>query len=501
MKARRCVGVVASLALLLSLAGAAAPHRVEADGPAASPGTGLSATLLANAVPAVYYSSWQRTVVEETVNEDLASNVSVAIDTTTGTVFVSYYDKKNGDLKLATLVKSGGNCGGGAWNCQTVDSDGDVGMYSSIYVDPSWGGIPGTIRIAYYDATNRALKYTACVSFGGPCTWTPPAMIDKGSDAGFFSTFAGLYPSLSVDGAGVSHIGYVRDSFFGSTLKYATYVGAGGSGCSETSAWDCSTVTTSSVGTAIGGLSLDSNMFGGPAMAYYSYTNSSGTYTGSVSYAKWVGIMMGNCGPSNTWQCDVIDGGSGADIGHAPVLPKAAGILPSGRIAYYDYTNASLKFAWQFGMGTGNCGPSNSWYCLSIERVSPNPIGHDSAMGLAMVGYSDGNFMIAYEDDDDLPGNGQLKIARIAPTTGNCGMGAFECLTVDDGLRWRSRTNTMDTMGGSIGVALNSGSVATIAYGGVGEDPADPTTTVYSLNVAQQWLLNALPLIERNFSN
>jgi len=89
MKTGRCVGLVASLALLLSLAGAAAPHRVEADGPAASPGTGLSATLLANAVPAVYYSSWQRTVVEETVNEDLASNVSVAIDTTTGTVFVS----------------------------------------------------------------------------------------------------------------------------------------------------------------------------------------------------------------------------------------------------------------------------------------------------------------------------------------------------------------------------------------------------------------------------
>ena len=320
-------------------------------------------------------------------------------------------------------------------------------------------------------------------------------MIDKGGGTGLLSTWEGLYPSLSVDGAGVSQIGYVRDSFFGSKLNYATYVGAGGSGCSETSAWDCSTVTTSSVGTAIGGLSLDSNVSGGPAMAYYSYTYNSGTYTGSVSYAKWVG-MMGSCNPSGSWQCDVIDGGSGTDIGHAPVLPKAAGIMPSGRIAYYDYTNASLKFAWWYGSGTGNCGPGNSWYCLSIERVSPNPIDHGSAMGLAMVGYSDGNFMIAYEDDDDVPGNGQLKIARVAPTTGNCGMGAFECLTVDDGVRWRSGGLTGDTVGRSIGMALNSGSVATIAYGGV-----DDTTTVYSLNVAQQWLLNALPLIERNFSN
>lgn len=61
---------------------------------------------------------------------------------------ISYYDATNGDLKYATW-------NGTNWNIEPVDTAGNVGMYSSIAVDTT----TDSVYISYYDATNGDLKF------------------------------------------------------------------------------------------------------------------------------------------------------------------------------------------------------------------------------------------------------------------------------------------------------------------------------------------------------
>lgn len=62
---------------------------------------------------------------------------------------ISYYDRDNGDLKLATQIDDK------KWEVETVDSSGNVGLYSSLVLEN------GQPRIAYYDADNGDLKLAA----------------------------------------------------------------------------------------------------------------------------------------------------------------------------------------------------------------------------------------------------------------------------------------------------------------------------------------------------
>ena len=70
---------------------------------------------------------------------------------------ISYYDASNDDLKYATLYASG-------WYTQTVDSEGYVGLYTSLALDAD--GFP---HISYYDSSNNDLKYAL-----GPVSDSPP---------------------------------------------------------------------------------------------------------------------------------------------------------------------------------------------------------------------------------------------------------------------------------------------------------------------------------------
>ncbi len=86
------------------------------------------------------------------VTVDNASRVgkycSLAVDGS-GFFHVSYYDEANTNLKYALFD-------GSEWATQIVDSAGDVGMWSSLVIDPSTN-IP---HILYYDSTNKQWKYT-----------------------------------------------------------------------------------------------------------------------------------------------------------------------------------------------------------------------------------------------------------------------------------------------------------------------------------------------------
>ncbi|MBW7886512.1 MAG: hypothetical protein H3C34_28570, partial [Caldilineaceae bacterium] len=77
------------------------------------------------------------------------------------------------------------------WHSEIVDSEGDVGSSVALAVTAN-----GEIHLAYYDATNSALKY----AHGKPGNWQIETVDDTG--------IAGLCPALALDAAGRPHITY-----------------------------------------------------------------------------------------------------------------------------------------------------------------------------------------------------------------------------------------------------------------------------------------------------
>ena len=84
-------------------------------------------------------------------NGDVGKFTSIAIDSN-GFKHISYYDNTNDDLKYATDMT-------GSWVITSVDTSGSVGVHTSIAIDSNDG-----VHISYYDATNNDLKYTTCSS-------------------------------------------------------------------------------------------------------------------------------------------------------------------------------------------------------------------------------------------------------------------------------------------------------------------------------------------------
>ena len=73
-----------------------------------------------------------------------------------GLPVISYYDLTNGVLRVA---KCGNAACTGASTITTVDSAGNVGLFSSITL-----GADGLPVISYYDSTNSDLKVAKCTS-------------------------------------------------------------------------------------------------------------------------------------------------------------------------------------------------------------------------------------------------------------------------------------------------------------------------------------------------
>ena len=293
---------------------------------------------------------WRTGAVDTT--DDVGAHVSIAVDPQTGTIYMSYYDATHGDLRVARYVGSGGNCGlDQDWQCATVDSNGDVGRYSSLALDPV-SGHPG---VAYYDATHGALKYTAYVCIGQLCLWNS-VTLDSGNPAMF--SYAGRHAALAYDADRVPHITYQYAYDFpgDDELKYAHRVGSGG-----------------------------------------------------------------NCGPSNTWQCDVVDTGEG--MGQYTTLTVNQERWPY--VAYYDGQAGDLRYAWYWENGMGNCG-GGYWQCMTLD--ADGDVGRHASFHLRQ-GSGDRN-QIAYYDQT----HGALKYAAFVGSDGNCGGGAWQCDEIDDAL-------------------------------------------------------------------
>ncbi len=101
----------------------------------------------------------------DTVDADVGEYARIAI-ASDGTEYIAFYDRAQGDLKLATGKA-------GSYSVETIDSDGDVGQWPSIAFDGS------TTWIAYQDAGNQDLK----VAQGSPGNWSLQT-VDDGDHAG-----------------------------------------------------------------------------------------------------------------------------------------------------------------------------------------------------------------------------------------------------------------------------------------------------------------------------
>ncbi len=280
---------------------------------------------------------WSSTTIVDTIFGSIGEYASLKIDSTGAQHIAFYYDYNvYNQLMYARYVGGGGNCGGGNYQCDIIDSGSGVGQYASLALDGS-----GQPRIAYYDGGNGDLWYAQPGTIGncGPGGTWGCRQVSSASDVG-------QYASLDVDNDNRPHIAYY-DATNGK-LMYAVYGGAGGN-CGFSGSWQCdeiATMGTQGTHPRTRDVSLAVDKAGLPIIAYSWYYGApySTRGFGWARPAAALGLQSGNCGPQNLWQCEGIQGGTySGDY-------SAVAIHPSGlaTIAYsYGQYFSALRVAEQ----------------------------------------------------------------------------------------------------------------------------------------------------------
>jgi hypothetical protein len=360
----------------------------------------------------------------------------VAIDPDSGATYISYYKDTTDDLMVATRVGPGGNCGAyHHWQCDTVDSGGDVGKESSIAIDPAH---PGVVGIAYHDATHGQLKYargTGCPQ----CTWLA-CTIDVPLQV---PGSVGYYTSLKYSSTGTARIAHYAHSHSEIGALIMTVVPPDYGNCSQIDEFNEEVQAGFRVGQHAS-LAVDGD--GKSHMAYYDGGN------GDLWYAGHAPDPPGNCGWFDGRICYPVD--DVGNVGQYASIGVDNGDVP--HIAYYDKTTGKLMHAMQVPVG-GNCGVQGDWQCDEIDSVGTST--HPRDVSLAMD--PDGQPIIAYHKYivGDLFTIRSLNVARPAAAAGqlvgNCGPGSSW---------WCDRIPDPGHSGDWLSIALHPSGLATVAY-------------------------------------
>jgi hypothetical protein len=209
--------------------------------------------------------------------------------------FIAYYDATRADLKYAYFSTTTN-----AWVRETIFADEFVGRFPSLALNA------GSPRISYFDSGLGQFRYAVRT---GTRSWKAE-IIDRSSDVGPFS-------SLAFDNAGQPHISYYDDVH--DNLKYAHLTGG---------SWAISTVdNTGSVGLYT---SLKLDGAGNPHISYFDSKED------DIKYARWTG---------SGWHIQIVDNAvnSSGEVGMNTSLVLNSQDMP--RVAYFDGKNDDLKVA------------------------------------------------------------------------------------------------------------------------------------------------------------
>jgi hypothetical protein len=255
----------------------------------------------------VYAQEWHIETVDS--NGEVGLYNSLALDSS-GYPHISYRDHTNNNLKYARWD-------GGEWRIETVDSGGNVGFYTSLALDSS-----DHPHISYYDSTNGDLKYAR---WDGD-EWHIET-VDSNGDVGIDN-------SLALDSSDYPHISYCDCIDISSNLKHARWDG---------DEWHIETVDTDEDVGFYTSLAFDSSDY--PHISYCDY------YHCDLKYARWDG---------SAWQIETLIEGLCTSL--------ALDSSDYPHISYYDVTYESLKYArwdgdeWQLETvdSSGSVGEYNS---------------------------------------------------------------------------------------------------------------------------------------------
>ncbi len=327
------------------------------------------------------------------------AETSTAVDSK-GNPWIAYSETTNFDLRVATYVGSGGNCGtASAWRCLTVDSTSTTGDKVAIGISPT----DDSAWIAYHSTTSTNLHVAHYVASGGTgCSdtaWTCTTIDQTAAEAN-------SQMGIAFSGGGAPWISYYDST--GHDLRIAQYVISGGSGCTST-AWTCVSVdTTNDVGQYS---AIAFSATGKPWVSYFDVTNT------TLRVAQYVGTGGTGCAIGVTWTCQNVDpGGSYSSIAFDP----------SGNawVSYYSTASGILKYAQYVGASGSGC-TSSAWTCGTADNnsntgqytsIAFDPAGHAWISEWATVAQT-------------------LKLARYVGSSGSgCGAGitAWSCTTIDN---------------------------------------------------------------------
>jgi hypothetical protein len=227
----------------------------------------------------------------------------------TGQEFLAYYFDNPTDvdaLKVAYRTYANGNCPhpdpnvAEAWRCDTIMLGDGVGQHASMVVT---GGAQFEVFIAYYKASTGELWYATSLSDGNCGFWDGDMACYPVTGA---SADVGRYASLYVDSSNHFHIAYYDAT--NKKLKYAYQVDDAGGNCGILGSARCVEIDSMPADYHPLGISIAEDANGYPVIAYQSADGSLNVARPLAALGMPAG--SGNCGPQDpflTWHCATID--------------------------------------------------------------------------------------------------------------------------------------------------------------------------------------------------